>query len=772
MTSSTCPFCLHGSQRRRAGERSRMSSKVTSATSQKKGTSSATSQKKGKPSKTEKLRLQKEEEERKQREEEEAYLLAEQIEAARLEKERLEREAIERLEAKQLEHREEELGEYRLLIDEKLEDAARWKKDLRTRAKWDRYMLCDGSPDPSVCQEINTFMSLWSEETKEDFQSVLNKSNQVLRLIEELEFFLHDTPAEDLPEGDAAQYAQTVQQLQNLLQQKFDEATEHLLKNAAALSDIDTGNMQNVIANKNVKLCIWANLNKNPRFRGYKFEEEGISFDLPKPLALSNIAVRILHTSYDHLSCQSPTFQPHIREAEENKAEETLRPESGIEEWKPTEEEEEEKPEPGNVAAMEDDVQSEGRKSTLSSMSQREDPEKGAEPQENHGAEADQTTESQPGDITEGQPPSPVQDQPTPNDLLEDDVVDLRQFLSLGGVYYFDVLVLPPQCKQVNGWSMVQLVEGGLQNQPYPQESLLSTSLGLSLQEKDLEGLSSPPVGVSIKVPNDVIFFEEPQVARWDPESKNWKTDVIMSRSYNMEQRLLSFKMDAFHTFTLFQEAYLNMPYESWELKPNGMNEVSLTVTSAFTDIHLEIKDDQCRLAAVSSTDGDLSALLGKWMSPLSLRDAMKRVGLNFFPAEDSPKYVSVNKKSEQVEKMAYKEMALLSPSFALGWSKWNLNCSHEQIVVKVRECRDSSNDDDWSLYLLSPLRTQRLKISESDDTFSDDLYDGSEFHSTLYHMIKDYSSPDAIDRLKHSHHLFVDCVHQLLSMTKVLTYS
>lgn len=43
-------------------------------------------------------------------------------------------------------------------------------------------MLCDGSPDPSVCQEINTFMSLWSEETKEDFQSVLNKSNQVLRV--------------------------------------------------------------------------------------------------------------------------------------------------------------------------------------------------------------------------------------------------------------------------------------------------------------------------------------------------------------------------------------------------------------------------------------------------------------------------------------------------------------------------------------------------------------------------------------------------------------
>ncbi|XP_072256036.1 dynein axonemal intermediate chain 7 isoform X2 [Pyxicephalus adspersus] len=735
-------------------ERSRMSSKGTSATSQKKG----------KPSKAEKLRLQKEEEERKQREEEEARILAEQIEAARLEKERQEKEELERLEAKQLEHREEELGEYRLLIDEKLEAAAHWKRDLRIRAKWDRYMLCDGSPDPTVLQEINTFMSLWSEDNNEDFQSVLNKSDLVLSLIEELEFLLYDTPAEDLPESDAAQYTQTILHLQTLLQEKFDDSTEHLLKNAAALSDIDTGNMQKVIMNKNVKLCIWANLNKNPRFRGYNFEDEGVSFELPKPLALSNIAVRIMHTSYDHLSCQSPTFLPHLKVVEENKAAETLELESEAEEWKPSNDEE-------NITAMEDDVKSEGRKSAISSVSPKEEVENGTEPQEKNGTEDEQTTESQIGDIIEGQPPSPIQNQPTPDDILEDDVVDLRQFSTLGGVYYFDVLVLPPQCKQVNGWSMVQLVEGGLQKQPYPQESLLSTSLGLSLQEKDMEGLLSPPVGISITIPNDVIFFEEPQVARWDPESKIWKTDVIMSKIYNTEKRQLSFKMDAFHTFTLIQESHLNMPYESWEMKPNGMNKVSLMVSSAFTDIHIEIKDDQCRLAEVSNTDSDLSALLGKWMTPLCLTTAMKRIGLNFFPAEDSANYVSVNKKSEEAEKMAYKEMALLSPSFAFGWSKWNHNCGHEKIIIKVRECRDSS-DDDWSLYLLSTQRTQRLKISETDDEFSEDLYEGSEFHSTLYHMIKDYSSSDAIDRLKHSHHLFVNCVYQLLSMTRLLTYS
>ncbi|XP_075066859.1 dynein axonemal intermediate chain 7 isoform X2 [Mixophyes fleayi] len=689
-----------------------------------KGTS-ATSRKKGKLSKAEKLRLQKEEEEQKQREEEEAQLLAQEIEAVRLEKERLEREEIERLKAKQLEHREEELGEYRLLIDEKLEAADRWRRDVRIQAKWDRYMLCDGSPDPTIPQEINTFMSLWSEETSEDFQSVLNKSRLVLSLIEELEFLLLTTPPEELSEMEAAQYTQTVRQLQTLLKQKFNEATDHLLKNAAALSDIDTGNMQKIIKDKNVTLCIWANLNKNP----------------------------------------SRTFLPRYQEPEETITADAIVRESSAGEWKTAEEED--KPGPGSVIVTEDEVKSEERKSVFSSLSSREDRHSVTE-----SAHKDKDiTEIHVGETAEGDSPAPLPDGDHPDDILEDDIVDLRQFSSLGGVYYFDVLVLPPQCKQVNGWTMVQLVGGGLQQYPYPTASSLITNLGVSLQEKDMDGLSAPPVAVSLKVPNNVIFFEEPQVARWDPEAKNWKTDLITNKEYNTERRELSFKMDAFHTFTLIQDSHLNMPYESWELTPNGPNEVSLMIACAFTDIQIEIKDDQCRLSSVSSTDSDLSQLIGKWMSPLRLKAAMQSAGLNVFPAEDSLKYVIVNKKNEEAEKMAYKEMAILCPSFTFGWSKWNQSCGYEHIVVKVKEKSDPPNDD-WSLYMLSAQRTQRLKVSETSEIFSSELYDGSEFHSTLYHMIRDYCSHEAPERLKQSHHLFVDCVYQLLNMTKVLTYS
>lgn len=38
------------------------------------------------------------------------------------------------------------------------------------------------------------------------------------------------------------------------------------------------------------------------RFKGVNYGEAGPSFILPKVLSQSNIAIRILHTRYDHLS--------------------------------------------------------------------------------------------------------------------------------------------------------------------------------------------------------------------------------------------------------------------------------------------------------------------------------------------------------------------------------------------------------------------------------------------------------------------------------------
>ena len=49
--------------------------------------------------------------------------------------------------------------------------------------QWDRYMLCDGSPDPTIPGEINTYMNLWRENTENNsIQDVLKDSELTLKV--------------------------------------------------------------------------------------------------------------------------------------------------------------------------------------------------------------------------------------------------------------------------------------------------------------------------------------------------------------------------------------------------------------------------------------------------------------------------------------------------------------------------------------------------------------------------------------------------------------
>ncbi|XP_024229730.1 dynein axonemal intermediate chain 7-like isoform X2 [Oncorhynchus tshawytscha] len=112
-------------------------------------------------------------------------------------------------------------------------------------------------------------------------------------------------------------------------------------------------------------------------------------------------------------------------------------------------------------------------------------------------------------------------DSPTPMDLVidsyEGQVVDLQQYTPLGGVFYCDVFRLPPQSQQLNGWEMRELLDTGLQPFPYPTEqSRIQGSASMKLEDSGV--LTCPPVGVTVTLPDSVLYLEDPQVARWDLE--------------------------------------------------------------------------------------------------------------------------------------------------------------------------------------------------------------------------------------------------------------
>ncbi|KAM4901904.1 dynein axonemal intermediate chain 7 [Sylvia borin] len=679
----------------------------------------------------------------------EAQLRAEQEEAERLERERLYQEHLAKLEAKYQVERESELAELHSL-EQKFLSAQQWKMDYREQAKWEHYLSCDGTPDPTVPQEINTFMSLWRDDHDEDIQLVMEKEEVVLNLIEQFEYLLLETSPDEITEKQRDQYLGFILQLQDLLHQKYNEATQNLLKTASVYEDSETGNMHTVIKDKNSTFCIWVNLKKKARLRKFVFQGAGHAFDLPKSLALSSVAIRVLHTHYDHLSplwvqCQGLPRQEasHTKDLAEHPKD------SGQE---PGEEEEEGREEPSMPAAEE--TNSEGRKSVVSLKENSNNTDDVKETEEKTEQNSDTL------DVPSQEEDALLQEEAVGREEAPR-VADLQQLVPLGGVYHIDALQLPPQVQDVGDWSMVELLDVGLELYPYSPEQA--------------EDGTQAAVQITLRLPDNVIYFQVPVVARWDPAGQQWRTDGITNITHGAEEKSITFGMGAFYTVALLQDAHLNLPYQAWELHPTGVDEGLFTVTAVFATIQIQIKDNQCMLSAVVVEDEEvLSHITGKWMSPFALRAALKRAGVNIFPAEYSPKYVPVPRKAALAEVKAYEQMALLAAAFAFAHSKWNGEAGPEQVVFKVSEhlTAGAAKDNDWSLYMFSGEKVQNLKLTETSEAFSEELKEESEFHSTLYHMLKDSASSEAMDKVGRAGFLFIDSVYQLLLATRVLAYS
>ncbi|XP_077026443.1 dynein axonemal intermediate chain 7 isoform X5 [Tamandua tetradactyla] len=634
--------------------------------------------KKKKITKTERLKQLQEEEEKRQKEEEEARLKREKEDLEKLEIKRIENEKWQQLEAKDLERRSEELEEL-YFLECCYPKAEKLKQDIRLLSQWKHYIQCDGSPDPSIPQEINTFISLWKEEINETFEEVVEKSKLVLNLIEKLKLILLETPSYDLQDKTIKQYQTSILELQELLHLKFNIATEILLRQASTLADLDSGNMEKIIKDEYVTLYVWANLKKNPRYRSVRFSETQIGFEIPRVLATSDIALRLLHTHYDHVTPLRPV------------------------------------PAPLNVkhTPIITEVVKEEEKSAVDPSTSKEVQE-GSKQQENVSISADEEEVK----------------------VEEEGDVELQK-----------------------------IPKGGLKKYIYPPETT-----------EDLETENVfPPIEVMLQVQENVIFFEEPMVARWDLEGKHWRTDGISNISYNSEGRLVTFSLETFGPVTLIQDTHINMPYQSWELRPLQANEVLLTVTTVFTEIQIKIKENLCMLASVKLKDKEhCSTLQGKWMTPITFIIALKEVGLNIFPSGYSHFYVVINNKVPLVELNAYRQMALLSSSFAFGWSRWNLRCDSNKVIFKVTEHLTSEPipHSSWVLLMFSGDRAQRLKISEYSEVYSEALKDETEFHSTLFHLVKDFSSEEAIEKIRSANCQFIDSVCQMLLSTRLLSYS
>ncbi|XP_052797424.1 dynein axonemal intermediate chain 7 homolog isoform X1 [Mya arenaria] len=737
---------------------------------------------KKKLSKAEKEKLKAEEEERKAVEEEEARQKAEEEEKERKEKEKLEEAEKRKLENAEKENRRQEMLALTDLQEGNQNRLNELNNDRRRKAKWARYMRCDGSPDPTIPGEINTYINLRLEDSKHnDIDSVLKQGDLDLSLINELDYLLEDTPESELDIDELERYKSrpngrqeliqllkhTREDLQQLIQTKLDAATVMILGQATDLCDTETFNLHYLKANSEICLCIWGNLSKNPRIKLFEFKERGFQFEIPRLLTLSDVGFRVLLTQYDHYSSTCKSYYPRKKKKEE--------PIEEVKEEVQEQEKKEEEEEKGDEAA-EEGAEKEDTEDLMAMLRQMKGE---APPEEEEKVEEVEKAE----DVEEFEDPI-TPEPPEWEDFDEDeDVMDLRANHVLGGVFHFNLMQLPPQPKTVNNWVITRLVDPPvIEYVDYVADTmnpLLNKEGASPSQEKEKAADTQkrdekPPIAVTLRLPMGCLFTEEPQVARWDDKKKHWRQDGFTDFKYNEETRMFSFKTAYFGTMALLQDAHINMPFQSWELRPHKTNSAVLTIIAAIIEIEIEIKDAMCCLSKPDDKP-ELEHIKGRWLTPKDLIKTLRKAGINVFPADDSAKYVSIQDKHPVIEEWCYEQIALAASAYAFSWSKWNSETQdREKLLFQGAESLEDQPlpEEDWSLFLMTKRRSLKLKMTEFDDAYSEDYAEGTAFKSNLYHLLTEYSTKDARERIMDTNFEFTDCVHQLLSATKVLTYA
>ncbi|CAF5151784.1 unnamed protein product, partial [Rotaria magnacalcarata] len=126
-------------------------------------------------------------------------------------------------------------------------------------------MQCDGTPDPTILPEINTFISLWRDEKQRiDVEYTMKQTNLVLALIRELNYVINSIPNGSPELEHVSTYKKTIQELEDTLHLKWRHAVHSTMLKASDLQDLETNNLQYTAENDNTTICIWGNLSHNP----------------------------------------------------------------------------------------------------------------------------------------------------------------------------------------------------------------------------------------------------------------------------------------------------------------------------------------------------------------------------------------------------------------------------------------------------------------------------------------------------------------------------
>ncbi|KZC12929.1 Cancer susceptibility candidate protein 1 like protein, partial [Dufourea novaeangliae] len=706
---------------------------------------------------------------------------------------------------------------------------------LQLEENWARYMTCDGLPDPGSLSDMNTFLFVWSIENEDaGMDTIVKKCDIITDLMSKLERIIRSS-ANDAASKEYQQYnderESIAREFWRKLQLWIDLACYRLLRNIEAnMTKEDMKITRYVRVSNKMVCCVWAPITLpvgtkritekesdvylNSKPIEVAFEEMKLTIKMPADVDCHRKAIRGLWLAYDHYSvetssCRMPDlpeelrgpwdcsldlleftrreYQEKLRIWEEQAEDRRLR----LEEKKAILERMENPPAPPSVQ----------RRGRRGKKSKREQSAKG------HLSEFEQMLETFLPAETELLPYLP-----TPNEIVrrreeelkkeirkmlftrcEKTEVNLRKYRILGGVFRVDLIHQPPQPKDLGKDTSLTTLElpkeprfvafSRRYEPPQPAPDSERTPEVIEAEMKALETAMESLLLVTVQLPDSVFWFEPPLVAHWIPEKQIWSTKDIHDIKYNEEKQTIAFRSGKLGMHGLAAYKLANLPYQSWELKPEMGTSgreyagVVLNLTAATIQAEFVVREDRvCLNSFVGGSSTPLKGILGEYVELETLIERMQRIGCDLFPEQDAISYLKgLATKHPIAEKHLRECMALLSTGYTFAWSRWNATRNFWEIVLQFKEMHGCVAKERTNLSLLvTPWRTMRIRCTEVSSEFSDLPLDDEDnkFYADLYQLAVNTAGIKTRLLIERVPFKLVSTVARLLERTNVIDMS
>lgn len=222
--------------------------------------------KKSKKAKEEEEQRKREEEAR--REEEERQRQEEEARQRREEDNRLEKDESERLQ-REATRRAEEAAELRTFMRERQSIIDERRRKDGSEKEWERFLKCDYLPHPLVVSDMNTYEIRSRENLPKDPEQALVKCEDDFSVIHDIFHMLWGLS--DVEQG--LQLHEYASRMRELVALQVDSATANLLQNSDKY--FNTNHPVIECSQPRIKLGVWVNLHRNPRFKTIEMRSLG-----------------------------------------------------------------------------------------------------------------------------------------------------------------------------------------------------------------------------------------------------------------------------------------------------------------------------------------------------------------------------------------------------------------------------------------------------------------------------------------------------------------